>query len=85
MLSRCCGSSALGRPVTLRVPLAVAVQAEAEEEQRLTEKQYRLLRKIDRQHEVVIAVDGLVDRVDAADTRAVIILAYSTARRRSWE
>ena len=46
---------ALGRPVTLRVPLAVAIQAEAAEERRLTEEQYRLLGMIDRQKRVSIS------------------------------
>ena len=46
---------ALARPVTLRAPLAVAMQGEAAEERRLTEEQYRFLGAIDRQRRISIS------------------------------
>jgi hypothetical protein len=46
---------AVGRPITLRVPLALAIQAEASEERRLTEEQYRLLGMVDRRRRVAIS------------------------------
>jgi hypothetical protein len=47
--------STLGRPLTLRAPLAAVIADEAIEERRLTEEQYRYLTFVDRQVRVVIS------------------------------